>query len=95
MKWFLNSKLKVTVEYKHKVKDDSPFDEVQNKNSFYMNIVKPKLDAISISTNIESIIDIDINEWQNFRSYPNWNVNLHYKDVGSPHIFWAQQRIGN
>jgi hypothetical protein len=86
----VNSK-KVTDECNHKAGDGSPCDMVQNTDtSLYLNILKPKLDAISITTNIESTIDIDINAWQNFRNYPNGNVNLYYNDVHCPNI-WAQQ----
>jgi hypothetical protein len=78
------------------VEDESPLGVMQNKDtSFYLHIVKPKLDAMTPNTNMESIVDIDINAWQNFRNYPNGNVNLHYNDVRCPQIFWAQQRISN
>jgi hypothetical protein len=40
---------------------ESPLEDVQNKNTyFYLNIVKPKLDAISSNISIESVLDIDI-----------------------------------
>jgi len=78
------------------VKDESLLGVMQNKDtSFYLHIVKPKLNAMMPNTNMESILDIDINAWQNFRNYPNGNVNLHYNDVRRPQIFWAQQRISN
>ena len=63
------------------MEDKSPIGVMQNKDtSFYLHIVKPKLDAMTPNTYMESIVDIDINAWQNFRNYPNGNVNLHYND---------------
>ena len=78
------------------MEDESPIGVMQNKDtSFHLHIGKPKLDAMTPNTNMESIVDIDINAWQNFRNYTNGNVNLHYNDVHHPQIFWAQQRISN